>query len=226
MTSVTPVCLSRNSLSHSRCRACGSRPVVGSSSSSRSGRLMRERAIVSRRFMPPERSSTLDFAFSVSWTNSSSSCGALADLGGRDPEVPAVDEQVVEDVELVVEGVLLRADPEPAADGRAVRRRVEAEDAQVAVGHRRDGRDHPHRRGLAGAVGAEEAERLAPAYGDVDAAHRLEVAERLAQVPRLDHQVLGRAARSGTPATLGQPPTSPAGDIALGLSAASGRITA
>ena len=34
---------------------------------------MSERAIVSRRFMPPERSSTLDFAFSVSWTNSSSS---------------------------------------------------------------------------------------------------------------------------------------------------------
>ena len=32
-----------------------------------------ERAMVSRRFMPPERSSTLDFAFSVSCTNSSSS---------------------------------------------------------------------------------------------------------------------------------------------------------
>ena len=38
-----------------------------------SGRLISERAMVSRRFMPPERDSTLDFAFSVSWTNSSSS---------------------------------------------------------------------------------------------------------------------------------------------------------
>ena len=39
---------------------------------------------------------------------------------------------------------------------------------------RRDRSDHPHRRGLAGAVGAEEAERLAPAYVDVDAVDRLE----------------------------------------------------
>ena len=34
---------------------------------------MSERAIVSRRFMPPESSSTFDFAFSVSFANSSSS---------------------------------------------------------------------------------------------------------------------------------------------------------
>ena len=56
--SVTPDCLSRNSLSHNRCRACGSSPVVGSSSSSSSGSLISERAMVSRRFMPPESGST------------------------------------------------------------------------------------------------------------------------------------------------------------------------
>ena len=73
ITSVTPACLSRKSWSHSTCRACGSSPVVGSSSSSRSGLLIRLRAMVSRRFMPPERSSTLAFALSVIWANSSSS---------------------------------------------------------------------------------------------------------------------------------------------------------
>ena len=41
-----------------RCRACGSRPVVGSSRSSRSGSLMSDRAIVRRRFMPPDSGST------------------------------------------------------------------------------------------------------------------------------------------------------------------------
>ena len=57
--------------------------------------------------------------------------------------------------------------------------RVQAEDPQLAAGRRGDGGDHPHRRGLAGAVGAEEAERLAPAHVDVDALDRLEAAEGL-----------------------------------------------
>jgi hypothetical protein len=47
----------------------------------------------------------------------------------KPPLQPAVDEQVVEDVELGVEGVLLRADAQPAADGRTFLRRVAAEDA-------------------------------------------------------------------------------------------------
>ena len=54
-------------------RACGSSPVVGSSSSRTSGSFTSERAIVSRRFIPPERGSTLSFARSVSWTKSISS---------------------------------------------------------------------------------------------------------------------------------------------------------
>ena len=43
------------------------------------------------------------------------------------------------------------------------RRGSQAEDAQRAVADRRDAADHPHRRGLAGAVRAKEAERLRPA---------------------------------------------------------------
>ena len=52
----------------------------------------------------------------------------------------------------------------------------------------RDRGDHPHRRGLAGAVGPEEAERLTAADVDVDALDRLEVAELLAQPARADHR--------------------------------------
>jgi hypothetical protein len=47
--------------------------VVGSSSSSSSGELTRLRAIVNRRFIPPDSGSTVSSARSVSCTNSSSS---------------------------------------------------------------------------------------------------------------------------------------------------------
>ena len=47
--------------------------------------------------------------------------------------------------------------------------RVQAEDRQLAAGRRRDRRDHPHRRGLAGAVGAEEPEGLPRPHVEVDA---------------------------------------------------------
>ena len=91
--------------------------------------------------------------------------GPLADLGGRDPEVAAVDVEVVEDVELGVEGVLLRADAEPAADRRAV----------ASPGRRPRIRSSPPLTGETAAIirmvedlpapfGPEEAERLALAH--------------------------------------------------------------
>ena len=46
---------------------------------------------------------------------------------------------------------------------RPSRGRIEPEDAQLTVGHRRHAADHAHRRGLACPVRAEEAERLARA---------------------------------------------------------------
>ena len=93
--------------------------------------------MVSRRFMPPLRSSTLLLAFSVQLHEVEQLVGPLADLGLGDPEVAAVDVEVVADVELVVEGVLLRADPEPAADRRPVGGRVHPEDPQLAAADRR-----------------------------------------------------------------------------------------
>jgi len=55
---------------------------VGSSSSSSSGSLTSDRAIVSRRFMPPDSGSTGCSARSLSWANSSSSA-ALARTWAR-----------------------------------------------------------------------------------------------------------------------------------------------
>jgi hypothetical protein len=62
--------------------------------------------------------------------------GAGAHLVPREAEEAAVDPQVLLDREVLVEHVLLRADPEPRADGRAVVVRVHAEDAQLAGGDR------------------------------------------------------------------------------------------
>ena len=61
-------------------RACGSSPVVGSSSSSSSGWLISARAIVSRRFMPPESGSTRASRRSVELHELEQLVGALADL--------------------------------------------------------------------------------------------------------------------------------------------------
>ena len=70
---VVPFSFSRNSRSQRMWRACGSSPVVGSSRRRTFGSLTSPRAIVRRRFMPPDRAWTFDLAFSVSCANSRSS---------------------------------------------------------------------------------------------------------------------------------------------------------
>ncbi len=107
----------------------------------------------------------------------------LPDLLARQPEVAAVDVEVVADGQLGVEGVLLRADPDPGADRGPSWAGSMPRIRRLAPAHRRDRRDHPHRGGLAGAVGPEEAEGLPSRDVDVDALDRLEVPEGLAQAP-------------------------------------------
>ena len=82
-----------------------------------------------------------------------------ADLAGQ-AEVAAVDVEVLAGVELTVEVVLLRHDPQAGADLGPMVVGIEAEDAQTPARAGRDGADHLHRRGLARAVRAEQAERL------------------------------------------------------------------
>ena len=148
-----------------------------------------------------------------SCTKSSSSSARARITALRQAEVAAVDEQVLPDGELEVEGVLLRDDAEPAADRRAVGGRVQAEDAQLAGGGRGDAADHPHGRGLARAVGAEEAERLARRDVDVDAVDRGEVAEPLDQPAGADQRARRRPPVGGPGGRL---------DVAVAVHAAHG----
>ena len=131
-TRVVPCSLSRNSRSHRMCRACGSSPVVGSSSSRMRGSLMSARAIVRRRFMPPERSSTLALALSsAARTRAARRPGPqAARRAGRSSGRRRRGSRAPE---LRVEVVRLRHDAQlrRGSRGRAVR--VEAEDAQVAA---------------------------------------------------------------------------------------------
>ena len=125
-----------------------------------SGLLISDRAMVSRRRMPPDSASTGLSAFSVSWAKSSSSAVRFADHGPLESEVAPVDVQVLPHRQLAVEGVVLRHDAEPRAYRGTVRPRVHPEHAQRPAGARRGRRDHAHRRRLARAVRAEEPERL------------------------------------------------------------------
>ena len=182
MISVTPCCLSRYSRSHRTWRACGSSPVVGSSRMSRSGWLMSERAMVSRRFIPPDSDSTLEVRRSASWAkSSSSSMRGRSTLPGQ-VEVATVDEQVLLHRELGVEVVLLGDHAEPGADRRPVDRRVELEHAERPGGDRGHRADHPHRRALTGTIRTEEPKRLPLADLEVDGVDGDEVVETLGEL--------------------------------------------
>src|SRR6266545_2036618 len=105
--------------------------------------------------------------------------GALAELRPRQPEVAAVDDDVLADRQLEVERVLLRDDAEARADLRAVGHGIEAEDPKRPAGRRRHTPDHPHGRGLAGTIRSEETEGLATLDVEVDPVHGDERAEAL-----------------------------------------------
>jgi hypothetical protein len=126
---------------------------------------MSDRAITRRRFIPPDSGSTLSSDRSVSWTNEQLLRPA-ARLGPRQVEVAAVDDQVLQDAQFLVERVRLRDHAEARPDRRSVAGRIQPEDGQLTGSHGRDGADHPHRRGLARAVRPEESECLA--RGDVE----------------------------------------------------------
>ena len=81
--------------------------------------------------------------------------------------------------------------PSRARMSRPVGGRVHAQHPELAAGDRGDAGDHAHRRGLARAVRAEEAERLARLDPQVDPGDRHEVAEPLREPAPLD-QRLGR----------------------------------
>jgi hypothetical protein len=103
-----------------------------------------------------------------------------------DAEEAGVRREVLPDRQLDVEVVELRADTELGADAGAVVPRVHPQDLQLAAGRWGHTPDHAHGRALAGTVGPEEPERLAPPHVDVDPVDRREVAEPLHQPTRMN----------------------------------------
>ena len=154
--------------------------------------LTSDRAIVSRRFMPPERSSTLAPGLVGQADELEQLVGPPPPVVAGQPEVAPVDREVLPHGQLRIQGVVLGADAEPGADLRPVGCRVHPQHLQLAGAAGTHRRDHPHRRGLPGSVRAEEAEQLTAAHLHVDAPDGLERAVRLPQSPRPHQRVRTR----------------------------------
>ena len=147
--------------SHMRWRACGSRPVVGSSSTSRSGSLISARPRLRRRLMPPDSSPGLTRGLGLQRRELEQLRNPRFDRRGRQPEVAAVDAQVLGAGEIGVEAVGLRDDADPLLGGSHLRGNVEAERRDAAGVGRGETEAHADRRRLAGAVRADHAEAFA-----------------------------------------------------------------
>ncbi len=151
---------------HSSWRTCGSRPTVGSSRSSSCGRCTRARAMSSRRRMPPESLSTRVVAAVAQVGEVERPLDRGRALRARDAVEVREDEQVLLGRQRHVEVVELRDDAALRARRLRVAGQHVPEDLELAlVGDRLRG-EHLHRRRLAGAVGAEQAD--ARPLGDVE----------------------------------------------------------
>ena len=128
--------------------------------------------------------------------------GGLPGGPRADAEQPPVEVQVLPDGELPVERVLLRDDPAELLGQGRVGGDVDAAQERPPGGGHHAGGQHPGRRGLARAVGAEQPEDLARPDIEVEVVDRGEVG------PRVDlGQVLGVDDRSGLRRQPGWPPS-------------------
>ena len=165
-------------------RALGSTPAVGSSSSSSSG-LGRMQAPSARRcFQPPD-------SVPASWR--SRPCEAQALDGGLrlllrvGEAVDAGDElQILLDGKVLIEAEALRHVADVALDLVALGQDVVAERRAPAAVRREQPAHHAQRRGLAGAVGAEEAVDLAAHHAHGQVAHHHLAVEGLGEAFDLD----------------------------------------
>ncbi len=170
-------------------RPSASRPVVGSSRKSTSGRPSSASARSSLRRSPPES------CLIRTRSRPARPVAASASPTGRAPLVQPAHIRTVSATLRSEEPALLEHDADPGADGGPLAERVVAEDAGGAGAGGGEALQEFDGGGLAGAVGPEEGEDLAPGDGEGDSAHGLEAAAgspagslgvRTAQVGRLD----------------------------------------
>ncbi len=154
---------------------CGSRPLVGSSSTMTSGLWMSARAMPRRCRMPWEKPPALESARSSSPTMSSTSAMRSSLTS---PFILAEHAQVAPGRHVAVEHGVVHEAAQMAQSPLPVGRDLVVEHLRVAAGGVDEPEDHADGGGLAAAVGAEEPEHVALADGDaqvVDGAQLLEV---------------------------------------------------
>ena len=122
---------------------------------------------------------------------------ALRDLVLRHLEELGVQDQVLPHRQLGVEREGLRHVADLAADGDVIGIDRLAQQPGLPLGGRQQAAQHLHRRRLAAAVGAEEAEDLPPLDPEADVIDRDEIAEPLGQAVRLDDHLLVARRRGG-----------------------------
>ena len=147
--------------------------------------------------MPPESWLTPLSTLSLRCMKASSVGNAPRDQVGRQAEVAAVDLEVLPHRQVRIEIVLLRheADPGALAPGRSHRPGT-PNTRKAAARERGQPHDHAHRRGLAGAVGAEQADAHGRRDLEIDAADRMHGAVGFLEPFGRDHGPHGRP-RSG-----------------------------
>ena len=166
---VVPSSRRRRTSSHSVRREVGSRPVVGSSRNRTSGSWMSAIARSRRRRMPPEYVPTRRSAAWLRPTRSMSSAPRARTARGAMPCRVACSSISSLPVMSGSSAASCSATPIRRRTSRGLRGDVEAGDAGVAAGRAQQRDEHPHRRRLAGAVGAEESVDLAGRDREVDA---------------------------------------------------------
>jgi hypothetical protein len=194
--------------SQSESLTAGSRPVVGSSSEARGGLVEhQELGTVDERERDGEPAleaarevAHRDVRVGAERQEVDQLLDARLELRPVEQVVAAEDAQVLDRRERQHQRVLLERDPEPRAHLARPARDVDPEHADLARARARDPVDHLERRGLARAVGAEDAEAHAGRHAEVERVHGDALAESLRHRAALDDhgaRVARRDARPG-----------------------------
>ncbi len=179
---VTPRCPSPTISSWTSRAATGSRPAVGSSRKSTSGSLSNARARAVRWRRPFESVPHGSCARSVRSIARRACVDAAAGVGHLVQVGEALE--ILEHAQAEVEARRLGHDRDPAADLDAVLRgEIDPGDRRRARARGDERAERPDGRGLARAVGAEEAEDLAARHVERDVVDGEPIAEALRQVP-------------------------------------------